>query len=313
MTTHAGSDDLAIDLRNVTVAFGDRMAVDDLTLTAGRGEILGLLGPNGAGKTTTVDVSVGLRTPDSGSVYVLGVDVVASTKQIRGQIGMVAQESGLYGELNSLEHLTLTAALYGLRRPKARIEEVLRLMGLWERRRGRVSSFSGGMRRRLALARALLHDPAVLFLDEPTLGVDVQGRRALWDHTRRMRDEGRTVLLTTNYLEEATALCDRVAILDHGRVVACGPPSHLRRQLGATVVLDCGAENDEVALKIAKCPGVERVDRLGDEIRVKVGEDSAAAGVVAFAAAIAPVRAMWTEEPSLEDAFIQLTGSALRE
>src|SRR5439155_21032873 len=158
------------------------VALDALDFSVRPGEIFGLLGPNGAGKSTTVDVCCGLQRPQRGTVKVLGLDVATSTRKVRAAIGVVPQDSGLYNELNPVEHLELSAALYGVERPAARIQELLTMMGLWERRRDRVSGYSGGMRRRVALARALLHDPAVLFLDEPTLGVDVQGRRALWDH-----------------------------------------------------------------------------------------------------------------------------------
>src|SRR2546428_10249045 len=229
-----------VQLSDVRVAYGALVALDALTLSVAAGEIVGLLGPNGAGKTTTIDVCCGLRVPDGGIARILGVDAVKSPREVRSQIGVVPQESGLYTELTAWEHLQLSAALYEMRRPAPRIEEMLRLMGLWDRRSKAIATFSGGMRRRLTLARALLHDPPVLFLDEPTLGVDVQGRRVLWEHVAQLRAEGRSVLLTTNYLDEATALCDRVAIIDHGPLVVCERPDELRRDAGDTAVLTCG-------------------------------------------------------------------------
>jgi len=304
----------AIALSGVSVSYGRRVALDGVDFTVRPGEIFGLLGPNGAGKSTTVDVCCGLRRPGQGSVKVLGLDVATATKKVRASIGVVPQDSGLYNELNPLEHLQLSAALYGVDRAGQRIEELLTMMGLWDRRRDRVGGYSGGMKRRVALARALLHDPAVLFLDEPTLGVDVQGRRALWEHVSDLRDQGKSVLLTTNYLDEATALCDRVAILDHGKIIACAPPSELRHKSGGlTVVLGCGTDAAKIDHVLAARPDVLAVERDGGEVRVRLKRDDAAAGVVAAATAAGRVTTMTTESPSLEDVFLTLTGRALRE
>ncbi len=312
VTPESGMTD-AIRLTDVRVAFGARVALDGLTLDVAVGEIVGLLGPNGAGKTTTVDVCCGLRTPDAGTVQVLGADAVRSPREVRARIGVVPQESGLYAELTASEHLQLSAALYGLRKPRARCDEMLRLMGLWERRSGRVGTFSGGMRRRLALARALLHDQPVLFLDEPTLGVDVQGRRALWDHVTQLRDEGRSVLLTTNYLDEATALCDRVAIIDRGRLVVFERPHELRRDGGVRLVLTCGEAAPRVAAALAGRADVSDVEALDGTVQARLAVDEVAAGVIAAAGAVAPIAAVRVEEPSLEDVFLRLTGRGLRE
>jgi ABC-type multidrug transport system ATPase subunit len=299
--------DDAIVVSDLTVRFGTRTAVDALSLRVGRGEVVGLLGPNGAGKTTTVDVCCGLRRPDAGTAYVLGRDARHGGPDLRRSIGVVPQESGLYGELTAAEHLRLFAALYDLPRPNDRIAEVLTLLGLYDRRDGRVATFSGGMKRRLALARALLHDPPVLFLDEPTLGVDVHGRRALWDHVSRLRDEGRSVLLTTNYLEEATALCDRVVIVDAGKVLADERPDALRRGSGTALVLTVDGDAAAVAAAVGGT-----VDDNGD-VRVALARDDAAAPAVEAAGRVARVVAIRTEEPSLEEVFLRLTGRGLRE
>jgi ABC-2 type transport system ATP-binding protein len=307
-TVRVPGDD-AIVLDDVTVRFGARVALDGLSLRVGRGEVVGLLGPNGAGKTTTVDVCCGLRKPDSGRASILGLDAASGGTELRRRIGVVPQESGLYPELTAVEHLRLFAALYGT--PRARIDEVLALVGLTERRKGRVGTYSGGMKRRLALARALLHDPPVLFLDEPTLGVDVHGRRALWDHVDRLQAEGRSVLLTTNYLEEATALCDRVVIVDEGRVLADESPDTLRRRSGSVLVLTTG-QPKETARAVATACGVEATAD-GETVRVPLVRDDLAAPAVAAASAVAPVLAVRTEEPSLEEVFLRLTGRGLRE
>jgi ABC-type multidrug transport system ATPase subunit len=303
----------AIELSGVRVTYGDLVALDGLTLTVAAGEIVGLLGPNGAGKTTTVDVCCGLRVADSGTASVLGKDAAGSPKEVRASIGVVPQDSGLYPELTAYEHLRLSAALYGLSRPDARIKGLLALMGLWDRRYSRVSTFSGGMRRRLALTRALLHDPPVLFLDEPTLGVDIQGRRVLWEHVARLRDEGRSVLLTTNYLDEATALCDRVAIIDRGQLIVCESPAELRREGAVTVALSCGNGGPAVAELMRSRSDVEEVTETEGLVRIRLPNDAAVADVIAAARALTTLASVRVEEPSLEDVFLHLTGRALRE
>jgi len=305
----------SIRLEDVRVAFGTLIALDGLSLTVAAGEIVGLLGPNGAGKTTTVDVCCGLRPPDGGAVSILGVDAIRSPREVRASIGVVPQDSGLYPELTAIEHLRLAAALYGLKQASSRTEAMLRLMGLWDRRHAQVATFSGGMRRRLALARALLHDPPVLFLDEPTLGVDVQGRRALWDHVARLRDEGRSVLLTTNYLDEAAALCDRVAIIDHGQLIVCEEPGALRREGGVTVVLtvETAGPLDAMTVLLSQHPSVAEVTRTDHSVRARLDEDSQVATVIAMAQTVAPLASVRVIEPSLEDVFLKVTGRELRE
>jgi ABC-type multidrug transport system ATPase subunit len=302
-----------IQLIDIRVTFGKLVALKGLSLSVAAGEIVGLLGPNGAGKTTTVDVCCGLRVPDGGTARVLGVDVVKSPREVRSRIGVVPQDSGLYMELTAWEHLQLSAALYEMKRPRPRMEEMLRLMGLWDRRNKLVATFSGGMRRRLALARALLHDPSVLFLDEPTLGVDIQGRRVLWEHVAQLRAEGRSVLLATNYLDEATALCDRVAIIDRGQLIVCERPDELRRDAGVTVVLTCGADIPRVASMLRARPDVAEVVEIDHSVRARLVHEGAAAEVIAAAGSVAKITGVRVTEPSLEDVFLNLTGRELRE
>ena len=212
----------AIDLYDVCKSFGSFKALNHLSLSVNRGEIFGLLGPNGSGKTTTLTILSGLGRPTSGYVQVLGYDITRQARAVRQHLGTVPQETALYEELSPWTNMAFHADLFGLpRREKAsRTAALLDLVQLSERRYSRVKTFSGGMKRRLALARALLHDPDLLYLDEPTLGVDVQSRRALWAYIQQLRDQGKTILLTTNYLEEASTLCDRLTILDHGTVQA---------------------------------------------------------------------------------------------
>lgn len=296
----------------LTVDYGSVRALDGLSFTVGQGEIVALLGPNGAGKTSCVDACCGLRRPAAGRVRLLGADVAAGGRAMRSLIGVVPQEAALYPELTGRENLALFAALYDLPEPAARVETLLRLVELWERRDTRVSAYSGGMKRRLALARALLHDPPMLFLDEPTLGVDVQGRRAVWDHVLELRAAGRSVLLTTNYLDEAAALCDRVVIIDHGRLVADASPGELRRQAGSTLVLELDGVAPAAAKEIHRVAPSACVDVDGSLVRVRLTDPSLAGPVVEAASLAGPVRGLRTEEATLDEVFLSLTGRGVR-
>ncbi|HKF35372.1 MAG TPA: ATP-binding cassette domain-containing protein, partial [Ktedonobacteraceae bacterium] len=199
----------AIEMIDLTKHFGTLKAVDHLSLEVKPGEIFGLLGPNGSGKTTTINMLSGLSVPTSGEVRVMGYEVRHHTRQVRQILGAVPQETALYEELSAWTNMEFHADLFDIPRQekKERITTMLQLVQLLDRKDSRVATFSGGMKRRLALARALLHDPALIYLDEPTLGVDIQARRAIWDYVLSLRDQGKTVLITTNYLEEAQALC----------------------------------------------------------------------------------------------------------
>src|ERR1700716_4027666 len=228
----------AIVMQNLCKSFGTFQAIDHLSLTVQQGEIFGLLGPNGSGKTTTINMISGLSVPTSGNVRVMGYDVSRDSRRIRQMLGSVPQETALYEELSAWANLDFHADLFGVpsgEKPE-RITRMLRLAQLLDRKDSRVSTFSGGMKRRLALAPALLHDPQLVYLDEPTLGVDVQARRGIWEFVLLLRDQGKTVLITTNYLEEAQALCERIAIVDHGKLVALDTPDHLKQAYGGSVV-----------------------------------------------------------------------------
>ncbi len=220
----------AIHCESLGRHYGDVVAVRDVSLDVGRGEFFALLGPNGAGKTTTVHMLTTLTTPTVGTASVMGFDVVKEAQQVRRALGLVFQDPALDERLTARENLEIHAVLYEIPRAerKARIEEALAWASLEDAGDRRVRTFSGGMKRRLELARALMHRPGVLFLDEPTLGLDPQGRRHLWERIQALRDEGMTVLMTTHYLHEAES-CDRVAIIDGGSIVALGEPSELIR------------------------------------------------------------------------------------
>jgi ABC-2 type transport system ATP-binding protein len=313
---------VAIEFQDLTMRFqrngsGPLTAVDRLTLQIESGQVFGLLGPNGSGKTTTVNLLCGLLKPTLGRAFVHGVDVTANVAQVRAMLGVVPQETALYNDLTAQENLLFHARLYNVppRERATRIAEVLDLVGLTSRQHDRIGTYSGGMQRRLALARALLTHPDVVVLDEPTLGVDVQSRAALWERIRQIARAGKTVLLTTNYMEEAQALADHLAILDHGCLIARGAPVELRNQLGQTIV-EIEAEFTPAQREtITKIPGVTEVKWQENRAQlVSADGDHAIPEVMAWLQAnhIAP-RAITMRQPDLNDVFLNLTGRALRD
>ncbi|MEM3957699.1 MAG: ABC transporter ATP-binding protein [Thermoproteota archaeon] len=218
-----------IVMERLVKKYEDVTAVDDLSLRVARGELFGLLGPNGAGKTTTINILCGLVKPTSGFVSVYGFDVQAEPWKVKQLIGVCTQETAVYGYLTGLENVELFGSLYAMQGDvlKARRKTLLEKMRLDKDAEKRVEKYSGGMKRRLSLILALVHDPQVVFLDEPTVGMDPQSRRAVWGFIRGLKAEGKTVILTTHYMEEAEELCDRVGIIDHGRLIALGSPREL--------------------------------------------------------------------------------------
>lgn len=310
--------DTAIELIGLTKRFGSFTAVDDLSLTVERGEIFGLLGPNGSGKTTTIDMISGLSRPNSGAITVLGIDVLAEPRRIRRSLGTVPQENALYEELSAEANLRFHADLFDVPRKglDEKITALLELAQLQERRKSRVSTFSGGMKRRLALVRAMLHEPELLYFDEPTLGVDVQSRHALWDRILELKDGGTTVLITSNYLEEANALCDRLAIIDRGRLVALDSPAKLRRSFGDTVLemRTRPAPGDDVVRKVRALPGVVSVIASDSSLKVTVEGGADVTGkVVTEVIGVTSLEEIQSREPSLDEVFLSLTGKELRE
>src|SRR5579863_7817272 len=307
---------LAIEVKELSKSFGSFRAIDHLSLSIRQGEIFGLLGPNGSGKTTTINMISGLSTPTSGEVHVLGHDVRKNARQVRQILGSVPQETALYEELSAWDNLDFHADLFGMARQgkKARIMQMLDLVQLQERKRSRVSTFSGGMKRRLALARALLHDPQLLYLDEPTLGVDVQSRRAIWDYILALRDQGKTVLITTNYLEEAEALCERLAILDRGKLIAEDTPADLKQTYGGSVVELETARPTTLADQVRAMPGVSTVEQDGTRLSITTrGDEASVPEIINLLARESEIRHLAMREPNLDEVFLRLTGTALRD
>lgn len=306
-----GSTSRAIEVCNLVKTYGSTRAVDDVTFAVERGEIFGMVGPNGAGKTTSIECLEGLRRPDSGSTRVLGLDPRDDHAALSERVGIQLQQSSLPARLKVGEAIDLFASFYERR---ARADELLGRMGLEDKRSAPVGKLSGGQRQRLFIALALVNRPEVVFLDELTTGLDPQARRAMWDLVRQMRDQGCTVFLTTHFMEEAERLCDRVAIMDHGRIVALDTPEALIRSLGVETRVVFTTDSDIRALAIKGVPGVERVERSGERVRVYGCGDRLVSSVVsALEEARVPFRDLRTEQATLEDVFLTLTGREMRE
>jgi ABC-2 type transport system ATP-binding protein len=293
--------------------YGETRAVDGVSFTVEPGTIFGLLGPNGAGKTTTVEVLEGLRDPDAGEVRVLGIDVARGRDRLKARIGVSLQTAALYPKLTVVEVLDLFASFYPGRGRST--DELIELMDLDEKRSTRTQNLSGGQRQRLSVALALVNDPELVFLDEPTTGMDPAARRALWDVVLGLRDAGRTVLLTTHYLEEAEVLCDRVAIMDHGRILEEGTVEELvsRRFHERAVRFD--AIDGLTDAHLRSLPGVVSVKHENGEVLVYTRDVPATIGAVIAAAEAVGVEPenLGVRRPTLEDVFLDLTGRALRD
>jgi len=309
-----GATKTAIEVRGLEKAWGDVRAVDGLELTVPRGSCFGLLGPNGAGKTTTVSILATLARPDAGEARVLGRDVVTERAEVRRSIGVVFQETSLDRQLSAREQLDLHARLYHLDDRKGRVSRALADAGLESDADRPVGGLSGGMKRRLEVARGLLHAPHLLFLDEPTLGLDVAARAGVWERLRRLRAAGDvTLLLTTHAMEEADALCDEVAIVDRGRVVVQGAPDALKRALGGDVVhLELEREAD-AGERLARVDGVHRVTRdeaVPGRWRVTVEQGSRRLPALLDAVRELGVVEVELHRPTLEHVFLHHTGHA---
>ena len=292
-------------------------AVDGIDLAVSPGEIYGFLGPNGAGKSTTVLMLTTLLPPTSGRARVGGYDILRQGSQVRASIGAALQEAALDAILTGREHLMLQATLQGM--PKAdrtrRAQELLERVGLTEAADRRVGGYSGGMKRRLDLALALVHGPRILFLDEPTTGLDLQSRSALWEEVARLaKEEGMTVFLTTQYLEEADALADRVGIIDHGKIVAEGTPTQLKEEIGSPTVevvpADAGA-GDALAERLASFGQLARNGRGAVTVQLPGGESQLAEVVRVLDQAHLKVASLQLHQPSLDDVFLAKTGRKL--
>jgi ABC-2 type transport system ATP-binding protein len=301
--------------------YGTRAAVAGVSFAAAPGEIVGLLGPNGAGKSTTVAMLCGLVQPDTGQVTIGGVAVGDGRSAVKRRIGLVPQDLALYEDLPALGNLQLFGALYGLSGPtlRARCTEALDLVGLGDRARDKPRTFSGGMKRRLNLACALVHDPDLLLLDEPTTGVDPQSRNAIFDNLEALRRRGKALVYTTHYMEEAERLCDRIVIIDHGTVVASDTLQGLLHRLPASASIEittaAGAAERADLAALGDVTGVKSVARSGGAIVVGMDDPGATAPAVLawFTGQGIAVRHFRSGQGTLEDVFLALTGRQLRD
>ncbi|MFW9806357.1 MAG: ABC transporter ATP-binding protein [Candidatus Thorarchaeota archaeon] len=305
---------------------GGQKALEDLSFTVEQGEVIGLLGPNGAGKSTTVKLITGLLRPTSGSIKVSGYEVISNLDKIRKLIGFMPQETALYQDLTAYESLEFHAELYGVPRTEMddRIARMLELSGLTHRKDDLVKTYSGGMKRRLALVRSILHDSELLILDEMSLGVDVQSRNLIWNQVRKMKDEGRTVLFCTNYMDEAEALADRVIVIDNGKLVATGTPSDLKREHVGDYLIEVlieGLEPTQGSEWLAQKVKFD-VEKISDPldggprtawIRSQAGHSDLPVVINRLSESGLNVKQASMREPSLGDVFLAITGSTLRD
>ena len=304
-------DDTVVGVRNLVKQYPGVKAVDDISFEVHQGEIFGVVGPNGAGKTTTIECLEGLRRPDGGSIQVLGLDPIRDRYQVRERIGVQFQSAALPDRIKVWEALDLFAAFY---QRSVDWQPLLEQMGLAEKRDAYFAKLSGGQKQRVFIALALVSNPDLAFLDELTTGLDPQARRAMWDLVRSIRDRGTTVFLTTHFMEEAERLCDRVAIIDHGKIVALDTPQNLIDSLGAEnrVVFEVDGRLDGESLRAV--PGVVRVERIGERVVVYGQQDGLVSGVVnALETAKIRFENLRTEQPTLEDLFLALTGKEMRD
>jgi len=314
-----GDDILMIDVQDLRKSYGELVAVDGVSFTAGRGSVFGLLGPNGAGKSTTISCISGLLQPTGGRVSVLGHDVTRDGRAARQHLGIVPQELALYGELSATDNLSYWGAAYGLRGSalKGRVGAVLEVTGLADRAQEPVKTFSGGMQRRLNFGCGIVHQPQVLLLDEPTVGVDPQSRVRLLDLVREQVADGTCVLYTTHYMEEAQALCDQIGIIDHGKLLALGTLNELRGMMGERDILRLTGRFEPARARAA----VGRLEHAevvtADEGLLMLSVEAATRMLPAIFSALsdagAEVQETTLTQPSLESLFIKLTGRELRE
>jgi ABC-2 type transport system ATP-binding protein len=304
----------ALSVRGLRKAYGDVVAVEALDLEVRAGECFGLLGPNGAGKTTTIEICEGLLAPDAGDVRVFGMQWAHDGNKLRSRLGIQLQETQLSEKLTVEETVRLFRSFYPAGRT---VDEVIGLVQLDEKRKARVGTLSGGQKQRLAVACALVGDPDLLFLDEPTTGLDPQSRRQLWDIIDAFRNEGGTTVLTTHYMDEAERLCDRVAIVDHGRVISLGTPRELIASLGAGHVVEFGVDgsHDIDERTLLSLAGVKSARRSGGRWALQVGAAHETIPLLlgALAERAMPLTELSTHSPTLEDVFVTLTGRSLRD
>ncbi|MGM0529845.1 MAG: ATP-binding cassette domain-containing protein [Bacteroidota bacterium] len=303
-----------IKVEHLTKRFGDLVAVDDISFSIREGEIFGFLGPNGAGKTTTLSILSTLLSPTEGSAMVNGYNVVSQKADVRRCIGVVFQDPTLDEELTAWENMDIHRRLYGMKKSREKIKEMLTLVELENRKKQLVKNFSGGMKRRLEIARGLLHEPKILFLDEPTLGLDPQTRNHLWDYIRNMNQEKKvTIILTTHYMDEAEKLSDRVAIIDQGKIIALDTPNALKEQVGGSVIRIESKETTKVKEKLAGVNWLSNLSLHNGFVDITLQNAEKRIAEVIKILNDVHIDSVSLQIPTLEDVFLNYTGKTIRE
>lgn len=318
-----------LEAHNLVKKYGSLPAVDDVSFSIEEGEVFGLLGPNGAGKSTTISMLTGLFPPDSGDVRILGMDAVTEPEKVKHLIGVVPQELALYPSLSGMENLRFFGEMYGLggKRLTERVNSVLSIVAMADRAKDLVRTYSGGMKRRLNLAVGLINNPRVLFLDEPTVGVDPQSRNHIFESVERLnREQGVSILYTTHYMEEAERLCQRIAIIDHGKIIALDTPRNLIAILGGGVIqMELGQADAELAQQIGELGAVKTAVQLPVEsedgqparqklkIEARQSDEALIQIIQLLRQKNVEILSVETLEPNLESVFLHLTGKSLRQ
>jgi len=310
-----------IKVENLTKKFKGLVAVDNVSFSVEEGENFGLLGPNGAGKTTTISMLSTILEPTSGTAFVSGFNIIHNKNEVRKSIGIIFQNQSLDEELTAYENMELHARLYRIPKQvwKKRIIELLELVELEERKNDLVKTFSGGMRRRLEIARGLLHEPKVIFLDEPTLGLDPQTRNHIWEYIQKLnKEKGVTVILTTHYMEEADKLCNRVGIIDKGKIVALDTPKNLKNALGEDVITIESYNSEKIEKIVDNLKSLQYLKNVQSHnncitINLQNAEEHIAEIVNIFSMHGFSIRTLSIHKPSLEDVFLHFTGKTIRE
>lgn len=307
-----------IKLKNLTKKFGRFTAVDGISFEINEGEIFGFLGPNGAGKTTTISMLATILAPTDGTAEINGFDIIKEKHNVRNSIGIVFQDPSLDDELTACENLVFHAVMYNLKKDaiEKRILESLELVDLEKRKNDLVKTFSGGMKRRLEIARGLMHHPKILFLDEPTVGLDPQTRSHIWEYVRKLnKDEKITILLTTHYMEEAEKLADRIAIIDNGKIIAIDAPQNLKALLGGDVISFSSSDSKKLSNEFAKIKWIKKIVVHDGYIDVNVSkaEEQMPMLLRTINKSRIELQSIAVHKPSLEDVFLSLTGKTIRE
>lgn len=302
---------------DLTKKFGDLTAVDNISFSVKKGEIFGFLGPNGAGKTTTIKMLTTLLHPTNGSAKISDFDIAKDRDKVRKNIGIVFQEPALDTELTGRENLDYHARMYGIDRNerKTRIEDVLHLVDLEDKKDVFVKNYSGGMKRRLEIARGLMHYPNVLFLDEPTLGLDAQTRRAIWEYIKKMnKKEGTTIFLTTHYMDEADYLCDRVGIIDHGKILVIDSTENLKNSVGNDVITLSCSDLDGLIKRLEQEDWIENIERYESllTLGVEKGDEKIPTIIEISQSQNIKIKSISVRKPTLDDVFLHFTGRTIR-